>query len=106
MPGDLSDRAQRGAAELAHPFGELIGGGENRLRLLVQHQVIIVEMPAADMPVEVLGLQVEREGIRQQRVKRRRDFVHRGLRQVGRRIKFGGYLAGFVVGFAHVAPSC
>src|SRR6185369_6551362 len=66
MLGDLSDRAQRGAAELAYPLGELVGGGENGFRLLVQHQVIIVEMPAADMPVEVFGLHVEREGIRQQ----------------------------------------
>jgi hypothetical protein len=104
--GDLSDRADRDAAELAHPFGELVGGGEDRFRLLVQHQMIVVEMPAADMPVEVLGLQVKRKGVRQQRVEGCRNLLDGGRRQVGRRIKFGGYLVGFVVGFAHVAPSC
>src|SRR5207247_7969107 len=57
------------------------------------------------MPVEVLGLQIERKGVRQQRVERRRNFFHRGLRQIGRRIEIGGYLVGFA-GFAHVAPSC
>ena len=104
--GDLPDRADRGAAELAHPFGELIGGGENSIRLLVQHQVVVVEMPAADMPVEILRLQVEGESIRQQRIERLGYLVHGGLRQVGRGIKLGGCLVGFVAGFAHVAPSC
>ena len=31
---DLPDRAHRGAAELAYPFGKLIGGGEDRVGLL------------------------------------------------------------------------
>src|SRR4029450_4119630 len=57
------------------------------------------------MPVKILGFQIERKGVSQQRVKRRRDFFHRGLRQVGRCIEVGGYLVGFA-GFAHVAPSC
>jgi hypothetical protein len=71
-------------AELAYAFGELVGGGENRLRLLVEQQMVIAEMPAADVPVEILGLQVEREGIRQQHVRRAGYLVDSGLRQIGR----------------------
>src|SRR6478752_1921060 len=36
MLADVADRAQRGAAELAHPLRELVGSGENRVGLLVQ----------------------------------------------------------------------
>src|ERR1700733_2800618 len=62
---DLPDRAQRGAAQLANPFGQLIGGGENIVGLLVEQQMIVAEMPAADMPVKVLGLDIRREGVGQ-----------------------------------------
>src|SRR5229473_2892554 len=54
---DLPDRAHRGAAELANALGQLIGGGENRVGLLVEHQMIVAEMPAADVPMKILGLQ-------------------------------------------------
>jgi hypothetical protein len=56
------------------------------------------------MPVEILGLQVEREGIGQQRVERRRNLVDRGLWQIVRRIETGGNLVGLC--FAHDASSC
>ena len=62
---------------------------ENRVGLLVEHQMIVAEMPAADMPVEILGLQIEREGVGQQRVERGRNLVERGLRQIGRGIEIG-----------------
>jgi hypothetical protein len=70
--------------------------------------MIVAEMPAADVPVEILGFQIEREGVGQQGVERRRNLVYRGLRHVGRRIEIGGHFVGFVIGlgFAHVAPSC
>ena len=29
--------------------------------LLVQHQVVVAEMRAADMPMEILGLEIERK---------------------------------------------
>jgi hypothetical protein len=54
---DLPDRAQRGAAQLANALGQLIGGRKNIVGLLVKQQMIIAEMPAADVPVKVLGLQ-------------------------------------------------
>jgi hypothetical protein len=101
---DLPDRAQRDAAELAHPLGQLVGGGENRVGLLVEHQMIVAEMPAADVPVEILGFHIQREGVRQQHIERRRNFVYRGLRQIGRGVEIGGNFVGLC--FAHDAPSC
>jgi hypothetical protein len=62
---DVADRPQRDAAELAHPFGQLVGGGEDRIRLFVEHDVIVMEVSAADMPVKILGLHIERKGIGQ-----------------------------------------
>ena len=45
--------------------------------LLVEHQMIVAEMPAADMPMEVLGLKVKRECVGEQRVERRGNLVDR-----------------------------
>ena len=60
---------------LAHALGQLVGGGENRVGLLVEHQMIVAEMPAADVPVKVLGLQVKREGVGQQNVEAAEDIL-------------------------------
>ncbi len=100
----MADRAHGGAADLADALGELVDLSENRLALLVEHQMIVAEMPAADVPVEILGLQVERKGVCDQRVDRRRNLFHRLWRQIGWRIEVGGGFVG--LGFAHDAPSC
>ena len=71
MPGDIADRAQRGAADLAYPFGQHVRGGKDLLGLLIEQQVIVAKVPSADVPVKILGLQVEREGIGEKRVERR-----------------------------------
>jgi hypothetical protein len=55
-----SDRAQRRAADLAHALGNGIDGGENLIPLLVEQQVIVAEVRAGDVPIEILGLNVER----------------------------------------------
>ena len=62
--GDMADRAERGAADLADPLGHVVGGGEDVRGLLVQHQVVVAEVRPADVPVEILGLQIERESCR------------------------------------------
>ncbi len=48
-----------GRAQLAHALGQSVKGGENGAGLLVQKQVIVAEMLAADMPVEILRLQIQ-----------------------------------------------
>ena len=62
--GNLADRAQRGAADLADALGDVVGRGENLLGLLVEQQVIVAEMRAADVPMEILGLEIERKRCR------------------------------------------
>ena len=61
--GDMADRPQRGLAELAHPFGQRVDHGVDLVAVLVEQQVIVAEMRPAHVPVEVLGLEVEGEGV-------------------------------------------
>src|SRR3546814_16450875 len=56
---DMADGAQRRAAKLADPFGAEIGGRVNFGRLSVEHQVIVAELRAADVPVKSLGLEID-----------------------------------------------
>jgi len=89
LAGDVADRPQRRAANLARALGDVVGHGEDLVRLLVQQQVIIAKMRARHVPVEILGFQVQREGIRQQRVQRTRDIARRIGAQAVARIKRG-----------------
>ena len=59
--------------------------------LFVEHQVVVAEVGAADVPVEVLGLEIEREAVGQQAVQRRRDGLHRGVVEIGGRIECRGF---------------
>ena len=43
----------------------------------VEQQVIVAEMRSAHMPMEVLGLQIERETVGEQRIERRGNGAHR-----------------------------
>src|SRR3546814_1986085 len=58
------------------PFGDEIGGRENFGRLSVEHQVIVAEMRAADVPVKILGLEIDPIGIGQQSVERGLNVAH------------------------------
>jgi hypothetical protein len=81
----VADRPERRAADLADALGDRVGHGEQLVRLLVEHQVVVAEVRAAQVPVEVLRLQVQREDVGEDAVHRAGD-VTRGLRrQVGRR---------------------
>ena len=83
-PGDIADRMQRGAADLAHPLGDVVGDGEDLVGLLVEHQVVVAEMRPADMPMEILGLEIEREHIGEQRVERAGDIAAGIVAEIGR----------------------
>ena len=54
--------------------------------------MIIAEMRAADMPMEVLGLQVQRESIGEHLVELGRNLAHGVGGQIGRRIEGRGPL--------------
>src|SRR5262249_20568053 len=50
---DVADRAQRGAADLAHALGDGVGGRENLLALLVEEEMIVAEVRAGYVPMEI-----------------------------------------------------
>ena len=56
--GDMADRAQGRAADLAYALGDGVGGGENLFALLVEQQVIIAEVRPGYVPVEILRFHV------------------------------------------------
>jgi hypothetical protein len=92
---DVADGAQRGAAELARALGNGVGHGEDLVRLLVQHQVVVAKVRPRHVPVEVLGLQVQREGVGQQGRQATTDVAarfgaERGGRVQGRLAARGG----------------
>src|SRR3954469_26050507 len=43
-PRDMADRPKGGAADLAHALGDLVRGGEDLLRLFVEHQVVVAKV--------------------------------------------------------------
>src|SRR5438093_1968255 len=60
---DVPDRSQRKSAKLSNSLGNWIGHRKKLIGLLVEQQMVITEMWTAHMPVEIFGLQVEREHI-------------------------------------------
>ena len=65
--GDVPDRPQGSATELANPLRHRVGGGEDLVGLLVQQQVIVAEMRTGNVPVEVLRLDIKGEQVGAQR---------------------------------------
>src|SRR4051794_23663687 len=49
--------------------------------------MVAAKMRAADVPVEILGLDVKRKGVGEKRVQRLRHFLDRLGREIGRRIE-------------------
>ena len=102
---DMPNRAQRQPADLAHPFRQFVRAGEDLVGLFVQHQVVVAEVRPADVPMEILGLEIEREGVGQQTVQRLRNLGDGLLGKIGRRVEFGGGTAALEWGdFAHGMP--
>jgi hypothetical protein len=102
--GDMADRTERGAADLADPLGHVVGRPQDVGGLLVQQQVIVTEMRPADVPVEILGLEIKRVARGQEPVECFRHRLDgRGI-EIGRRIERGGRLMGrFQLGHLAVA---
>ena len=73
VPPSLRTRSAIGSVDGV----ELVG-------LLVEQQVVVAEMRPRDVPVEVLGLQVQREHVGEQQVQRRRRCPARRLARPGR----------------------
>ena len=58
-----------GSTDTTDPFGKHIRHRKDLIALLVQQQMIVTKMRAADMPVEVLRLEIQGKCIGYQRVK-------------------------------------
>jgi hypothetical protein len=80
----LADRPDRETTDLADALRDRIGHSINLVCLFIEQQVVIAEMRAAHVPVEILRLDVQREHVRQDAVHRRGDVFRRDQFQVGR----------------------
>src|SRR6516165_1931444 len=105
---DMADRPDRGAADLACPLGQNIDAGSQLVALLIEQEVVVAKMRAADMPMEVLGLHVERKRVRDQRIERGRYFAHAFGWKVSRGIEPSRSSAGFKLSHfgGHGATPC
>src|SRR5262249_17258042 len=95
--GDVADRPDRGAADPAHPFGQNVDAVFQLAGLIVEQKVVVAEMRSAPVPMEVLGLEIKREGIGQKRVERRRYLANGVGGKVGWSIEPGGGGARFKI---------
>jgi hypothetical protein len=80
---DMADRADGIAAELAHALGDHVGHGIDLRRLIVEQQVIVAEMRARYVPVEILGLDVKRVDVGQQDVEGAGEILGRVGAKIG-----------------------
>src|SRR5215471_8267693 len=85
---NMPDRADRGVADLACALGQNIDTPCELIALLIEQEVVVAEMRAADVPVEVLGLHVERKRVRDQGIQRGRYFAE-GYEKEGHEKKRG-----------------
>jgi hypothetical protein len=61
--------------------------------LFVEQEMVVAEMRSADMPVKILGLQVERKRIRKNLVELGGQFTHGRIGKIGRGVQGRGRLA-------------
>ena len=74
---DMPDRTKGSSADLADALGDGIRHGEKLVALLIEHEVIVAEVRTADMPVEVLRLQIECENVCENGIERAADIAGR-----------------------------
>src|SRR6266404_4364688 len=68
---------ERGAADLACPFRDIVRHSEDLLSLLIQQEMVIAKVIPTHVPVEVFGLEIERKYVRQQSAKRIGNLFNR-----------------------------
>src|SRR5215469_18381767 len=81
----VPDRANRGSAQLANSFGNVVCHCEYLLNLFIKQQMIATKMWATDMPVEILRLDVNSENICEEDVELRSEVPHVLRAQIRRR---------------------
>src|ERR1700733_8854903 len=78
---NLPDGANGWASELPRPLGNGVRHRENLLALIVEHQMIVPEMRARHVPMEVLGFEIQRKHVGEQRYQRSRNVLNRFFRK-------------------------
>jgi hypothetical protein len=73
--GNVPDRSNRGAADLAHALGDVVGHRKDLAGLVIEQEVIVAKMRSAHMPMKVLGLHIETKYIGQQRIEAAGDIL-------------------------------
>ena len=81
--GNVADGAERGAADVADALGDVVGRSQNLLGLLVEQQVIVAEVRTAHVPMEILGLEVERKRIGQDLIELGRERADGVVGKIG-----------------------
>ena len=79
----MAYRTERGATNFSRALRYRIGGGENLIRLLVEHLVVVAKVWPGDMPMKVLRLEIEREHVRKQHSKNSGQLSCRSSSEVG-----------------------
>src|SRR5689334_17215925 len=84
----MADAADRRATHPAHTLRQDVYRREDRFGVVVEEQVILAEVRAREMPVEVLRLHVQGKCVRDERIERLGDRLRLLRGQIG----FGGQL--------------
>src|SRR5271170_5356422 len=63
MLRDVADGPESSSAEFACPLGDIVRHREDLSTLIIEQQMVIAEMRAAHVPVEILRLEVESEHV-------------------------------------------
>ena len=63
VSGDVANRAQGRAADLAGAFRDVVRHREDLIPLFVQQQMVVAKVSPGHMPVKILGFQIERERV-------------------------------------------
>src|SRR5438132_4385676 len=74
----------RKSANLSDSLGNWIGHGEKLVALFVEQQVVVAEMLAAHVPVEIFRFQVDRKHVRQDSIHGAGNIFAGRTHQVGR----------------------
>jgi len=96
----MADGPQRRSSDLPHPFGDVIGHPEQLVSMLIEKEVVVTEVGATHMPVEVLCLDIDREHVSHQRGKCARDILYRVRGDIGMRCEAS------LATCDHLRPSC
>jgi len=63
---DVADGAERGAADLSRPLGDIIRHFKDLVAMIIKEQMVIAKMASTHVPVEILRLEVQREDVCQE----------------------------------------